>query len=786
MPDLFVRENPLATSKKQKSDAPVLLNYEDFGFPDEQVVPGWTVVGCFLSVITFSGIFIGSVLLLAVLWMFVVEITTPGPTEEKVATSAPVVEPVRHRDVFTLSNHQNLVRSMAVTPDGLYLLTGGGSFGRKAGRLNLNNVRDLTNEASQENAQAGSEQDRRRRRSVEMELTPEEIGESENYAEEDLLYPKETQRVPPGTKPRGSNSNVPTVQSSEETPAAVYITDLNKVPIAYTDYIHLGKNGVRILADKKMVEEMEREMAHRRSLRIDPGVLVADHGSGAVNPDDLPAVDALPKDFMTDTEKPEAWEERIWYERRPAHETYPLAIWSLKSCKPLAVMWEHEYPIVSIVPGPDGKEFLSADEGGYLLYWKLVEVEKQGMISQYGKEYDWKIVNRFTPELRNRQKMGTIRSISCVRYTPSGKQFILCGTADALDERGGTIGECGALVLWDIATWKEVLRTRPASARMDSWFQTYYPVGKYTDITFSPNGKYLIAGAAGYNSGVYWFETSGQGRCMANLRKQRKRATNKRYMDPSALIKSNLIAGVSEHEYPDAGHVCVAISPDGKRVVSGDNLGRLVFWNFTPNFLSKDRGIFCIKWVPAEEAVTRDVRSIMYSRNGQFIFINGDEIILYNGGSRLLEFLGTLRITDVIDTTVQTPFNILSWLCTEDEKYLAAGCDDNYIRIWRMDELPVAMRYRGKGEKVEEDGKTEESAPEGEVPTVDEEMKSLEESLGGVMKFDDSIRKKDNPMEKIDARRPGELSDPLNNRGNRSLESHNPLDKRLRDRGTSD
>lgn len=798
MADFFIRENPLLNQMPKDSEAdkaPVLLNYEDFGFPDEQVVPNRTILGCFVWILTLGGIFLGGILLLCLLVLYLLEVTIPAPSEEHFSreNEPTVAKKVRKKKVFTLNTHENFVASVAISPDGYYMITGGGSWDTTSSSLPKSEKKDTSDDwlssewsTSEESSERSSDLQETTNESDSLD-TPEKQLEKALMA----IFEPDSPQVTTET-PRSSTAFWETGSERK------YLNEVSSAHVGYEDYFLLGKNAVRSVADRKISEDP----LQKREMEIDPSVLVGNPTTGS---DATLAVwEQLSEKILDHSgEHFISQEERVWNATRPGYESYPLAIWSIHSCRPLVVFWVHEYPVVSVQFSPDGKEFLSADSGGTVLMWRMKEVESGGVVSQFGKEYHWRVVHRFTPNMRKKEEMGGLLSLHQVLYTPSGKQFLISGTAEALDESGNQYGECGVLILWDIESWSEVLQNRPASSVRDTWFWTVFPVGRYGDIRFTPNGKYLLAAASGYNAGVYWFEASGQGWCMANLKKQRKRKVRRRYMDPSSLVKSNLLAGVSEHEYPDAESLSIAISPDGKRVVSADNLGRVVFWRFSPNFLSEDRGISCLNVVSTENTVTRNIRSLLYSRNGQFVLVNGEEVVVYSGSSRIHDYLGNLQIRDEEDL-LSVPYSITSWMFSEDERYLLAGCDDHKLRIWRIDELPVGIPYRvSHDETKKEDSnvqKTEEikrNAPNAksslqedeetilkEEPRSDEEeLKEIARSVRGVMKIDPALlEKKTLDTSDVDRRRPNVISDPISHSGNRSLDLHNPLDKRLHSR----
>lgn len=308
--------------------------------------------------------------------------------------------------------------------------------------------------------------------------------------------------------------------------------------------------------------------------------------------------------------------------------------------------------------------------------------------------------------MRQAQHMGKVQAIHAVTFTPSGRQFVMAATVDALDETGNPYSTCGALILWDIENWSEVLRQRGAggiSEKIDTYYQTFNPVGKFCDLTYTPNGKYLIAAAAGANAGVYYFNNRtnnpAYGICMADLQSEEQRPRT----SVTSEFKPNLVQGVSHHDFPNAEMVSITIAPADPNnpekkpltIVSADNYGRIVFWDFAPRPNRPREGVTCRNYwsMKNSEHTTRNIRDILYSQDEKFVMVLGDDILLFSG-RRPHDYVGTFRLTnDNSVSTLRNDYFLVSGFFTQDNKYFFGGGDDCMLRIWRVDEMPIDSRF---------------------------------------------------------------------------------------------
>lgn len=653
MVDFFVRENPLLnpssdpeevrpdTAKAGKSEEPVMLDYGGFGFPDEQVMHDWTIVGCVTTIVCSFALLAGAGILVYIFYsMYTEQHVVVSETSGIVASTSN--QGLRRAEVraFSIDCKWNYPSAMCLTPDGHYFVTAGGP----------------------------------RMRSEDAESS---------------------------VSPRGSSPETPILEDldSEEEPSSqpdehllTYDSRPAELPEnMYVDLLNLGKNGKRVLDTPPQKQESEASAPAED--------FVMDH-TDLISVSTSPSMESLPEDRRALETQDEA---SVWKKTRPSVESYPMAFWSMETLQPVMVHWNHEFPIISISVSPDGKKIISVDTGGNAILWSLDDLPGENGIAVP----TWHFVNKMTPQMRTTQGMGKIHTIHSVTFTPSGRQFALAATVDALDETGNSYTTCGAIILWDIQEWKEVLRKRGGSGisnKIDTYYQTLNPVGKFCDLKYTPNGKYLITAAAGTNAGVYYFDNRtnnpAYGICMCDLNPDEQRPRTA----PITEFKPNLVQGVSHHDFPNAESVVLSVSPEnasGKdddknalTVVSADNYGRTVFWRFAPSTTHPRDGVKCSRYFSAKnsENTTRNVRSILYSPNLKYVMILGDDILLY-GGSTPYDYMGTFRSTTGNTNTERSEFFLVSGMFTPDNRYFFGGGDDCTVRMWRMDELPMDSRF---------------------------------------------------------------------------------------------
>lgn len=658
MVNFFVRENPLLNfphdedSDRQASvpnnvsnaDAPTMLDYGEFGFPDEQVVKEWTIVGCLTTVVCVGGLLFGMIVLIITGWKMYAEQHRPkNPALMGTVELQNQGKGLKRDEVkaFTVDCKWNYPSAMAVTPDGKYFITAGGP--------------------------------RTKAEDSERRVMPrEKADEAPDWSDMDDLEDRAFAETP----------DVRLLLSYDSRPA-----DLPSG--VYVDYLNLGKNGKRIVEHLPTQPQPEKEKSEDElDISYDSSF------SGTA----VPTLAELEAEHHSDV-----GEGGVWSKTRPSVESYPMAFWSMEAMQPLFVYWDHEFPIVDIAVSPDGTKVVSADSGGNAILWSLdSRPGKDGVETP-----TWHFVKKMQPNTRTLQRMGKVHTIHAVTFTPSGRQFVLAATVDALDETGNSYTTCGALILWDIENWSEVLRKRGTGellSKVDTYYQTFQPVGKFCDVLYTPNGKYLIAAAAGSNAGIYYFDNRtnnpAYGTCMADLKSEEQRP-RKGY---TSEFKPNLVQGVSHHDFPNADSVVLAVSPETESkdadkksltVVSADNYGRIVFWDFAPRTDRPREGVKCVAyWSPKNsENTTRNVRHVLYSQDQKTVMLLGDEVLIYKGKAPY-DFIGVLRTSSNGKTSVEkNEYYLVSGYYTQDNKYFFGGGDDCLVRMWNVDDIPMNSRF---------------------------------------------------------------------------------------------
>lgn len=729
MVDFFVRENPLLPPKKERKQAspisevdapnaiaseapPMMLDYGEFGFPDEQVVREWTLLGC-ISVIAGSLVILAGlgILCLTVWNVYRDHMANTGSVEVVTQTGT---QQFKRADIkaYSVDCKWNSPTAVALTPDGQYMITAGG---RRTQMDSLSTI-PMARTSETENVKPWENLDQEDE-SAEQDKKPE----NERFLSYDsrvsqLPAPIYVDRLQIGKNgKRAYDSARSLFRSQKKNPDA-------SEPLSFLDELTPEKESESAKekdpdaeyedsldallpeeAKKKKTDELETAEGSEEGISSDELLSFSDDGSL----DDLESLEQLDRDS-------------VWKKNRPSVESYPIAFWSTETLQPIAVHWNHEYPITAISISPEGNLAVSVDSGGNAILWSLDSRPGENGVSAP----NWYFVRKMTAKDRNRQGMGKINTIHAVTFTPSGRQFVMAAMVDKLDDTGNPYTSCGALILWDIENWQEVVRKRGTgglSRTIDTYYQTLNPVGKFTDLAFTPNGKYLLAAAAGANAGVYYFDNRtsnpAYGICMADTESdmQRPRAAQ------NTEFKPNLVQGLSRHDFPNADHVAIAISPkdgdpanenDSLTIVSADNFGRIIFWDFAPKTNRPRDGVKrIIAWdTKNTENTTQNIRKVLFSKDQKYVLLLGDDFLLYHGKAPH-GYMGNFRTREVSEEE-STDIFLVSAYFTPDNKYLLGGGDDCRLRMWRMDELPLDVRFVVDLNKNSQDGSPQNDGKE--------------------------------------------------------------------------
>ncbi|MDO4550285.1 MAG: WD40 repeat domain-containing protein [Planctomycetia bacterium] len=859
--ELFIQENPIQNSlpgPKKPEEMPVLVwNQEDMKMPDATTAYRLTWQEILWGCVTYGGGIAGVLLLLYVIILSVQEVLKTTASKEQSAEMIVKKNEIRERCVLLIGNG-DAVTALAVTPDGRFIVTGGGK-------------EDAIFQASS----SGSLWD----------LGSEEIWESPNTSvlEGDLL----TERVP---SVLGENSEKERIFMGK-VDGKQKMAFLKK-PLRYL-------TGSREVSPNYFYSWKVPDWRKQKDYRE---MLLSQAGGAAGSADqDLKVAPSAILDLLDGFTEKSLWElnKQIFQQNVLNREAaakrgteneetlrelaYPLIIWDMETLRPVQVFWKHASPITSVVISPSGNKMITTDLSGNAIFWQLrgekgqflkerqakilVENDSFPSISQEteeaisegkseesssetgqeeylpenvssqeesleskeeeeteteeetaeeeeaeaeteGKTEEEQLVEAFFSERRlldstdkkawevmrqfrerfyaernemetgERSKVyweqvatiypdsrtggGPVTAYYDAAFSPSGKQFVLCGSALDLDRNLNPYGESGVLVLWDIENWCEVTRYRENVKREGTWFRPEKPVGCFRSVVFSADGNYLLAGASGKNAGVYAFSTSGNGYKFVISGKERKLLAE--YLLGTLEDNSHVEQDVSGHEFPEAALVRVTISADGSRVVSVDEMGRMFLWKFNAP------GGQCLAEVGLENVFTTSVREVIYSHDKGFIVLIGEQTAFCDGLKDEIKFLGNMNFqTDPPQVFFRPNFDVTSGCFSPDMKYFVLGCSDGNIRIWPAEEIPLVVQIDMESILSK---KRKEKTENSEDSTYE---KSIDDAKS-VMDFDEDTTR-ENPakekynLEEINRRLQKDSYDPLFGTGQHGLES---------------
>jgi len=368
-------------------------------------------------------------------------------------------------------------------------------------------------------------------------------------------------------------------------------------------------------------------------------------------------------------------------EQPPAPEA-PLRVWDVETGRQIAAPEGHRGVVRAVAVAPHGRHALSADADGTAILWDT---------------RTWREVHRFQGPQRTRHGLGETRAINAVAFSPDGRRAVLAGWGYADLGVFASSNRKPHLILWDCETGNELLRDGEGDGRRPrAYFELPTFIDELHGVAWTPDGRHVLAAASGSNSGVYYFDVGshGYGAVKAGgaptLNPQPDAPDSAEQADaegdqpdpqdkpPDAEEEQKL--GPSGHDSPSASFVCAAVSPDGHRLVSGDTRGRLCLWGFAPDPAHPEGGI---DRIAQAQFYDKSIRSIRFMPDGRYFATGGDDLILWDGRADRLEIAWELG-PEPSGAFLTKPYYARCVAFSKDAKYLAAGCDDCLIRLWKV------------------------------------------------------------------------------------------------------
>ena len=351
----------------------------------------------------------------------------------------------------------------------------------------------------------------------------------------------------------------------------------------------------------------------------------------------------------------------------------PVRVWEVETGRQIAAPEGHTGVVRAVAVAPHGRHALSADADGTAILWDT---------------QTWREVHRFQGEGRTRHGLGETRAINAVAFSPDGHRAVLAGWGYADLGVFAGYNRKPHLILWDCETGSELLRDGE-NQRQHAYFELPSFVDELHGVAWTPDGKHVLAAASGSNSGVYYFDvlSHGYGAVETNVSQTTIPQPNAPDSGEQPDAEEEQHLGPRGHDSPSASFVCAAVSPDGRRVVSGDTRGRLCLWAFDPDPSRPESGI---DRIAQAYFYGKSIRSVAFTPDGRYFATGGDDLILWNGRAGKLDVAWELG-PKPSGAFLTKPYYARCVAFSGDAKYLAAGCDDCLIRLWKVPQADKGM-----------------------------------------------------------------------------------------------
>jgi eukaryotic-like serine/threonine-protein kinase len=351
-----------------------------------------------------------------------------------------------------------------------------------------------------------------------------------------------------------------------------------------------------------------------------------------------------------------------------------LTIWDVASGEEKLTLKGHAKWVHSVAYSPDGRRIVSGSEDNTLKIWDAASGREAPTLRDRGGHHP----ERHRPDAASGRELFTLRGhtapVQSVAFSPDGKR-VVSGSEDT------------TLRVWDVTSGDEPLS-----------ILGFPPLR----LTFSPDGKRIVSAdytgtiavrdaanggemltLQGVTGGVlhFWSDArKGYDRTVANVAvspdgKRIVSGSLDRTLKVWDATSGRALTTIKGHSCPV---YCVACSPDGKHIASGGQDGMVTMWD-----LSTGRELAILR------GHVGHVTSLAFSPDGRRIASGSDD--------------NTIRVWDSAGgTALLTLFHatVTSVAFSPDGKRIAGGSTDHTIRVWDAASGHEMLTLRGHTNQV--------------------------------------------------------------------------------------
>lgn len=350
---------------------------------------------------------------------------------------------------------------------------------------------------------------------------------------------------------------------------------------------------------------------------------------------------------------------------------YGLYIWDLAVTRPQRVITEHKYPIMALTFSKTGEYAASADSNGTCILWNVK---------------DWTIFDKFSAADRKTAGLGALQSINSLAFSPNS-DFLVAGGTYIPDGKSShdTLSRQALIILWDIKKKQEKYKNDDL-INSEPFYELPATADGVQSLMYTRDGLHIFAALTGSAAGLYVLENNGKVLPVRDI--NNKIRTSDLYNIPGAAQLPQYSSG---HDSPPSTSLKAALRFDDRRIVAGDNHGRVSMWEFHPEMSDPLEMVTCIDYARPYENLDRNIRDLCFSNDGKYLISCGEELAVRNGSSDKLTVLGFLT-PEGEGAYRDKPYYAYSLVFTPDNSYLIAGCSDALIRVWDIKTLPAVWR----------------------------------------------------------------------------------------------